>query len=337
MLIKKIYLKTRVFLYSKRKIINKITVYAMIFILLYLLLNSFILTKVIINLANQDKANQKYNNALFLYNIAYSYYGLNHFSDENKKIYLKLPYEISFCEYKNNRKKESEEILSKASSRIQKQYGYYSKENAKFKRKFLIKYYLLTNNPKAAKGELFSLFGIYQKVDFDQNVRADLLRIAGDTFFQQKDPLRAIFFYEKAYSIISKQQKIDYEIYTNIINRICEYEIKEKRTDNAIQTYKNTLTFLQKTNNINNESIPVIMINLAALYSKREETTKEAIQYYEEAIKQIEKLPKSSSLKPNLYEYYSDLKSLYIKNNQPHKASKIDVELARRRRFAFLY
>lgn len=309
----------------------------MAIILLCLFLNSFLSAKVIINRADQEQTNKKYQSAIFLYKLAYPYYSINHFSSVDKDFYMKIPYEISICELREHNTKKSEEIIFKTYSKIQKKYGYYSKENSDFIRKYLIEYYLTINNTTYAKRELLNLFSVYKEVNCDINTKADLLRLAGDIYYQQKDYYNAVSLYEKAYSVISKEPEIDFEVYTKIVHRICDYEIKNNRADNAIDFYKNALSFLQKSKEPNNESIVNIYINLGELYSRSDNNLQQAIASYENAIKLIKELPRGCYLRQNLYVYYNSLKDLYNRNNQSYKATQIDVELARMRRFSLFY
>lgn len=309
----------------------------MIASLLLIFLNSFLSAKIIVNKADMEQINHNYKSAVFFYNIAYSYYCLNHFSQENKHLYLKIPYEIALCELKQKNNQKSSKILSVASSKIIKQYGYYSRENADFIREYLVEYSLSTNNINTARQELINSFTIYRKIGFNQNIMADLLRLNGDIFDLQKNYQKAAYLYEKAYSMINREPEIDYEIYTNIIHKMADCEVKQGHIENAIDIYKNTLHILQGSKRNENEAIAKIQLNLGDLYVKNELSYSGAIDAYENTINIVKTLPKTSYLRKNIYTYYEKLKDLYTKNNQSYKATDIDLELARRRRFAFFF
>lgn len=342
MLNSKLYLKIKYYIRTNKRAINKITVKAMVVILLIIFLNSFFTVKVLVNKADIEQVNQKYSNALFLYNVASSYYNINHFSKENKALYLKIPYEIAVCQLKQKDKRQSLKTLSDASVKIVKQYGVYSKENADFIRQYLIEYNIQANNLQTASEELLYVFNLYRKIGLNQNIIADLLRQNGDILYAQANYQKASFLYNKAFSIIMQNYNknnidIDYEIYTKILHKICDCEVKTGQIDNAISIYKDTLNFLQKSDDKQNEAIANISLNLGDLYIKKGDSFSEAINCYNNAIDIIKNLPKASPLRKNLYSYYKTLKDLYTKNNQSYKASDIDLELARRRRFAFIY
>lgn len=342
MLNSKLYLKIKYYIRTNKKAINKFTAKAMVVILLIIFINTFFSVKILVNKADIDQINHKYSNALFLYGLTYSYYNINHFSKENKALFLRIPYEIAVCQLKQNNKRQSLKALSDASAKIVKQYGADSKENADFLRQYLIEYNIKTNNLQIASEELLYAFNIYRKVGFNQNIIADLLRQNGDIFYAQANYQKADFLYDKAFSIIMQNYNknspdIDYEIYTKIVHNICDCEVKTGQVDNAINIYQDTLKFLQQSSFKQNEAIANISLSLGDLYIKKGDSVSEAISCYNRAIDIIKNLPKASPLRKNLYSYYKTLKDLYVKNNQSYKASDIDLELARRRRFAFIY
>jgi len=80
-----------------------------------------------------------------------------------------------------------------------------------------------------------------------------------------------------------------------------------------------------------------MLINLGDLYSQDDTTTKKAIKCYEHALKSIKELPRSNDYRENIKTYLVTLQNLYNKDGQSYKADEIDIELARQRRFAFIY
>ncbi|MFA7657983.1 MAG: hypothetical protein WCY19_00960 [Candidatus Gastranaerophilaceae bacterium] len=337
MLLRKIYLKIWLFLYSIREILNGIVVIAMITTLLYLFLNNFIFEKIILVRADSDQIKRDYDSAINFYNISYFYYNINHFSKNNKEIYLRIPYEISICYLNENKKEQSIEEMLNAITAIQKQYGIFSRETAYFIRKYLIKYYLENNNIRLAKQEFNNLMTIYKIVGYSDSEMSDLICLKGDLYYQQKRYDSAMALYEQAYSAISTQNNIDYEILAKIVDRLCDYEIVNNNTAEAINIYQNSINLLKTSGWRQQELTAKMLLKLGDLYTKENNQTKTAIKCYEEAIGLIKKLPSNNYLKQNISEYLTTLKDLYNQDGQFHKVDEIDLELARKRRFSFLY
>jgi len=309
----------------------------MIATLLYMFFNFFFFEHFIISKANQDEAKQHYKSAITYYKIAGLYYKYNHSSNLNKKIFMEISYKIAICELKNNNKEGANKSLRQDLTKIQNKYGIYSKETASFIRQYLIPFYFIDKNLTFVQQEFDNALNIYSKIGYDKNTMADLIRIGGDLYYEKKQYPTAIVLYENAYKTIYKQPQMDYEVFAKIVNRICEYQVQNNNSDTAINLYKNSIETLKNAKPKQNEAIAGMLINLGDLYSKDDSTTLSAINCYEEAIGIIKKLSQYSELKQNINTYLLTLKDLYTKSNQPQKASKIETELTRRKRFSFLY
>lgn len=338
MLLRKIYLKTRLFFYSIRKLTSGFIIFAIIAILLYSFMNSFIFKRVVFKEAESKQAHAKYDSAINLYDVAYFYYNLDHFSNENKELYFDIPYQISMCYLGEKNKPKSVEVMLKALTSVQTQYGIFSRETAYFMRKYLIQYYLENNKINLAQREFNNLLIIYKNIGYNGNEMSDIIRISGDIYYQKKLYDTAINFYEQAYKSLSAQSDIDYEVFSKIVNRICDYEVMNKRPEVAVNMYKSSIQTLKNTGKKEDELTAKMLLRLGELYTTIGNTQQnEAISCYEEAIGIIKKLPKASYMKQNISNYYLTLKGLYNQTGQFHKAEDIDVELARRERFSFLY
>lgn len=334
-MLRKLYIKARLFLYAERSFLNKVAVIIMITTFSYLLLDSFLFKTIILDKANHEQLNHNYSNAIVFYNIAYVYYSANHLSDENKDIYLELPYKISLCYLSENDKKKSVQSMLNGITSIQKQYGNFSKENAYFIKNYLIDFYIINNDFGLANSEFNNLVTIYKKIGYDESIVTDLIRINGDLYYQQGNYNEAINLYYQAYDKIVAQNNIDYEVFAKIVNRIGDYEAKNSNVDNAIDIYKKALLTLKNAPNKYSYLTADILINLGSLYSANDMSTKDAINYYEQAIDIIKTLPKTNHLKQNVETYLTTLKTLYIKSNQYTKANETDLEITRQRRFSF--
>lgn len=337
MLIRKIYLKIRLFFYSIRHFLNVFAVTLMSLTLLYLFLNNVFFERIILPEANAQQINNKCDTAINLYNFAQVYYAFNHFSEKNKEIYFEISYEKSVCYLNQNKTKESVNTMLEAITSVQKEYGIFSAETAYFIRKYLIEYYLKNDNIPLAKQEFNNLITIYKKIGYTNNIMSDLICLSGDIYYQQKRYSTAMAFYEKAYSVISTQKNIDYEVFAKIVNRICTYEVQKGNSAEAIDIYKKSIEIFKASGKSQNDLTAIMLMDLGNLYKAGDKNLKPAIQCYEEAIALIKKLPKTSYLKQNIKTYYLILKELYSEDGQFHKVSAIDIELARTRRFSFLF
>lgn len=334
MFYRKLYLKTRLYLYSIRYIINTVFVFYMSATILWLVLNSFVFGTIINNLSNNASLSGKYPTAIKLYKTEYFYYSMFHFTEDNKEIYFGLPYKIAHCYLKNNQKNESIAAMVTGITKIHSQYGIVSRETAYFVRKYLIEYYLDNEKYALASKQFQSLLYIYKKIGYDEVEMADMIRLCGDLYYAQKQYEQAMDFYRKAYDLVSKQKKIDYDTFVKIVNRVAEYEVLNGKYDVAIDLYSKTATALINSGGKQNEYAANMFLALGSLYAKKPKT-KDAIKCYEEAIVLIKKLPRTTYLRQNLQTHLQTLKDLYNDDGQFHKVDEVEVELARERRFSF--
>lgn len=302
----------------------------------YLAINDIFVPKVILGKANYERMNHQCTKAIGLYNIAYFYYYMNHFSQNNKEIYFEIPYKISLCYLENHNKRKAIESMFKGILAVENQYGVYSPEMAYFIRKYLIEFYLLNNSYKLACGEYSNALIIYRKIGYNSNDIADMIRLKGDLAYQQKDYPTAIQFYQNAYDDMFNSENVDYDILAKITNRICDYEALNGNVNNAIERYKKSIDFLRNSGKKQSELTVQMLLRLGDLYSRDDKQIKNAISCYEEAIKMIESLPATTFSKKNISTYLTTLKSLYTQNGQYHETDEVDIELARKRRFSFL-
>lgn len=337
MILRKVYLKIRLFLYSIREILNKIAIVLMIGVLLYLFIDILIFRAIIIGKADNYEVNHKTKNAIAFYNIAYPYYKFNHISEENKNIYFELPYKLSTCYLEIYDKSNSVKSMLDGLTSIQGQYGFFSEENSLFMRKYLIKYFLINKKPEIGRVEYNNLLTIYKKIGYNENIVPDLIRLKGDLYYEQGNYDKAMELYEISYNKLISQRNADYEVLTNIVNKLCAYEIKNNNKNNAIDTYNKAIKTLKASGQKQTPFIAEMLINLGDLYAQDDNSTKPAIKCYEEALEIIKKLPRSSYLRENIKTYLITLQGLYNKSGQYNKVDEIDVELARQRRFAFIY
>lgn len=336
MILRKIYLKIWLFIYSIRKLLNRLAVIFMITTLLYLFLNQLLFNRIILAKADSDMFNKNYDAAIGSYNLAYVYYKINHFSSANKELYYKIPYNISTCYLIKSKKKEAINTMVSAITEIQTQYGIYSHETADFMRKYLIKFYLDNNKTKLAEQEFKNLMTIYKNVGYSDNEMSDLIRLKGDIYYAQRRYDLAINLYQQAYKSIATKGSVDYEVFSRIVDRMCAYDVANGDVSGAIQQYETALKIFQPITWRDKEFKAQMLINLANLYIQQQNKTKQAIAKYVEAIDLIKQLPRNDYLKQHLTEHLNELKELYNQDGQFHKVDEIDVELARRRRFNFL-
>jgi len=309
----------------------------MVAILAYLFTNLFVFQRFILGFAKDGMLRNDYSSAITLYNIAFPYYKINHFSQQNKEIYLNIPYELSTCYLHKNKKTEALESIYKGADATRKEYGTFSNENVTYMRKYLIQYYLENKETTLAEKTFSNLLIIYKKIGCSDEEIADLIRIKGDIYYQQKNYDYAIETYKRAYDASDFNANTDYEIFSKIIGRICDYEIANGKTPEAILTYRKALTVLKDSGERQSELSADMLINLGDIYAKEELTTKDAIICYEKAIEIIKQLPHISPLRQNRQTYMLTLRDLYNKNSQYQKANEIDAELLKQQRFSFLY
>lgn len=337
MLVRKLYLKLRHYFYLKREFFNKAFLILMFTIFLYAFVNFVVFERIILGLANYDRISNNCKNAVKLYNVAYFYYNINHFSDQNKKIYFRLPYELSLCYLKEKDSQRAKQAMLNGVTNIQNKYGLYSPETAYFIRRYLIDYYLLTNDIAQAQQEFKGLIVIYKKIGYDKNIMADLIRVLGDIYYQKNDYEDAMTYYGKAYNALYREKNIDYEIFSRVVDRICDYEVKNSNTNEAIKLYLSSIQLLKTSGSKQNELTADMLLRLAKLYQQNFTPLKTTIPCYEEAIAIIKTLPRTSYLKQNIRPYLITLKTLYEQNNQYVQAQKMDEELIKQKRLNWFY
>ena len=337
MVFRKFYLKMRLFLYSIRKIVNKIIIGLMFAVIFYLFLNLFVFNRVILAKANSEVNNKNYKSAITYYNIAYFYYSLNHFSDENKEHYIEIPYKKALCFLYLNDKKESTKSMLEGLTLLQVQYGIFSKETAGFIRKYLIPYYLLNNKYKLAVNEFNNLIIIYKNIGYSANDTSDVICLSGDLYYEQKKYDEAMTLYRKAYNNLLKEKNIDFEVFSKIVTRMADYEAENKRVDKAIEIYQEAIGILTAAGKNQNEYKAEILIQLGDLYYEDDKSIKNATECYAQATNIIKTLPLSNELRQNITKYLLILEELYDKNNQPNKADEIEIQIIKKRRFSSLF
>lgn len=309
----------------------------MIATIFYLFFNSVILERFVLGRAKYEETTNNPKSAIVFYNVAYTYYNINHYSQTNKEIYFDVPYRISLCYLKDGNREKSVQTILDAVTSVQMQYGLFSEETAYFLKKYLIEYYLINNNISLAQQEFNNLLTIYKKIGCDDSIIFDIMCLRGDLYYKQKNYEEAMPYYEKAYNYVRDKKNIDYDVLVRIVDKICENKINQKEPDSAISIYQDTINLLKNSGGKQSDLTAGILIELGDLYAQEDTKTKEAIKCYEEAIQIIKKLPKSFYLKQNITAYFNILKELYNKDGQFNKASDLDLELARRRRFSFFY
>ena len=253
MVVRKVYLKLRLFFYSIRNLANTALVDIMLFVLFAFVLNYVVSDRLIFNQANNDMLSGKYESAANLYNLSYAYYSLIHFTPANKEIYFAIPYKRAICYLKNHEPQKSIDSMSSGLTSIQHQYGVFSTENAEFTRKYLIEYYIDNHKLGLAENEFKNLVKIYKQIGYSQSEMTDMIRLSGDLYYTEGKHDVAIKLYKQAYKAISQEKDIDYEIYAKIVTRIAKYEIQNHDSGNALLIYKDAVTLLRNSGKKQNE------------------------------------------------------------------------------------
>lgn len=285
--------------------------------------------------ATLDEVNKDYSSAIAFYNGAYLYYKFNHYSEENESNYLAIPYKIAICYLNEGQKEKSAKSMLNGMVSTQKEFGLYSKQTATFIKKYLIPYYLDNNYNALAQNEFGILLTIYKKIGYNNNQLANTIRLRGDLYYQRKDYIKAMFSYEKAYNLISKQTFIDYEILSEIVQRMGDYDIQNGKFDDAINLYNETIKKITPTDTFKKNFMAEMLINLGDTYFKQG-NTKKATESYENAIEIIEKLPRTNSLRQHIVIYLTKLKSLYDSENSYAKSRDMEMRILRAKRFSFI-
>lgn len=338
MISRKLYLKIRIYLYSIRHVITNVLTILLVIICGYIFLDTVIVGQFIMNKANNDAIDKNCKSAIPYYNMAYLFYNFFNFTEQDKYNYMEISYKKAMCYLKTNKKADSIGTMVLGLSNIEKKYGVFSRENAYFIRKYLIEYYLTNNKSKLAMNEFNNLLQIYKVIGYKDYEMADLTRISGDLYYQQKQYDIAMDFYKKAYDSISKQSNIDYEVFSKIVKRIATYEIQNQKTDVALGIYKSSIDVLLNSPVKNSEITAQMLLDLANLSASGDPPNlPEAEIRYEQALEIIRKLPSTNYLKLNIIEYYKTLKDFYTTSGKTQKADEIQDAITRHERFRFLY
>lgn len=335
MLFRKIYLRVRFFLNSAREIIGKLVFIAIALVLFYAFLNNYIFEKIILGNANNYKAEAKYEEAIKFYDIAYFYYGINHYSKNNRQLYFDIPYKKAMCYLAENKKTESIESMLQGLTAIQEDCGVFSPETAYFLRKYLIDYYLANHNVRLAKRAYENLVLICKNIGCNDNEMSDMIRLAGDIYYEQKKYPEAISLYEQAYSLISIQNNIDFDVFSRVVERICDYKVENEQKGDAINIYKSSINLMENSSGVSDELKADMLIRLGNVYGS--DDSLDSMKAYEKAVGIIKNLPKTSTLRQNFLKYLTILKDLYTTNNQYTKAQEVETEIIREKRFSFMF
>lgn len=335
MFFRKIYLRVRFFLHSTKEMTGKIVLIAIFLILFYAFINNYLMEKIIVGSADTYRVESKCENAIKLYDVAYFYYKLNHYTKENQQIYFDIPYKKAVCYLAENKRKESINSMIQGLTVIQEQCGIFSPQTAYFIRKYLVDYYISNNNVRLAKRAYDNLIVIYKNIGCSDSEMSDMIRLAGDIYYEQKKYPEAISLYEQAYDLIAVQNDIDYDVFSRIVNRICDYKLQNGQKEDAIKIYKSSIALLDSSRSVKPELAADMLIKLGDIYGN--ENSLEAMNAYERAVYIVKSLPKSSPLRQNLLKYLTTLKELYVANNQYTKAQDIETEIIKEKRFSFMF
>lgn len=327
--------KIEKFLSSEGKTISKFLVISVIAVVVYFFLNEILFGRFILDRAHYEQVNKNYSSAIDLYNIDYVYYSINRYSKENREKSFEISYNIAACYAKQGDREKSVKTVLDTLTTIQQTYGFFSWESAHYIRKYLTKFYFETGNYSLAYKEFNNLLLIYKKIGYNNSEMADLMTLCAELYSHQGDPDKASSLYKRAYKTISIQRDMDYTIFSEIVNKIANFDVQNKKTKDAIALYKKSIPVLKKSGEEQNELTAQMLLQLGDLYKQDSKTTKDAIKCYEEAIAIIEKLPSSAISKMNLGEYLTTLKGLYNKTNEIAKAKEIDVAIENQKRLAF--
>lgn len=295
--------------------------------LLYTLVNSFYYPKVIIENARSEQFSQKYASAISIYDNANKYYNMNHFSEDNKKIYFGIPYQKAACFLGDKNMQASIRSMSDGVTSIQVQYGTFSPEFAYFIRKYLIPYYLEFGNVKLATKEFDNLLLIYKNISYSDAELADVARLSGDLYYENKQYDIAMQFYKKAYNALIQSKKADYEAFSQIVDRIVQYDIQDGRIELAFEVYRTSIDVLRNSGADQRELTAIMLVKYGDLCLGQNQLPP-AIKSYEEAVELIKALPRLNYMHKNLNFYLSILQKLYTDNGQFSKASEMEYEIA---------
>lgn len=321
MSVRKIFVSITKFLRPIKHNLDKIFIVIVSLCCFYFVLNDLFMERSLLPDANTLMHEKDYKAALGRYNLALFYYKLNHYTNHTKNNYFDVSYKVSVCQYNENQKKKAYENILTTAREIQAQYGFYSKENAYFIKKYLMEFYLENNELVLANNAFRSLLIVESKIGYSNSETADLTRLSGDIYFMAKDVNTALILYNRAYEIISKETKPDYEILMNITNRVAKNKLSLLMTKESIDLYKSSISIVRKAPKKQNEILVNLLVNLGDICAKNDYTVGEAAECYKEAIEITKKLSMKTTAKQNLVEYISTYKKLELRSKFVEKTS----------------
>lgn len=315
MLGQRIYIKTMKGFQLLRRNFLKIAALAIIFYAFYWVVNDLFIERSLIPDANNLMQQKNYKSAIKRYKIAAKYYEINHYTLRARKKYCSVTYKITLCLLEQQDSKKAYENIFNTEKHIKWQYGYYSKENAYFIKNYLIDFYLKNENLNLARAAFKNLIIIDKKIGYSNSEMADLMRIAGDIYFKEKNVNAALESYSKAYETILREKNIDYEIFANVTNKICENQIQINMVDDAIKIYQQSIQTVRAAEKKQDFVLVNFLIKLGNIYATNDSTMNSAVLCYEEAISISKKLPQKTLPRQNLENYTAKYKKLSAKNS----------------------
>jgi len=322
LLFQRIYVKSLKVLRILRRNFFKIVLGFMIFSISYWLVNDLFVERNLLADATNLMQQKNYKVATSRYKLALRYYQINHFTENTKHKYFDVSYKFSICLLKQNFKKEAIQNMLDTESQVRWDYGFYSKDYEYFLRNYLIDFYLQINNINLTKRTFKKIIAINKNLGCNYSEMADLMRVAGDIYFNEKDLKSALNFYNKAYTIITNQKIPDYLILMNITNKICANEVKLGLSDNAIELYENSIEITRQASKPQDLVLSQLLINLGDLYSQNDQTMIDSVNCYEEAIEITKTMPMNTFPRQNLQNYILKYKDLKAKNEFLQKLNK---------------
>ena len=331
---RKRYLKIRVFFYTRRKFFKALFWTLALGAIAYYSINTLLFKNYFVGNAFTDKLEGNYQESISYYDKAQWYYDINHFSEDNKDIYFKIPYEKAVCYLKLNQPKKSISTMVSALTAIENEYGVYSEEMAHFIRKYLIEFYLQSDDVNLAYQEFKNLLDVYKHIGFSDPELADIMRLSGDIYYQKGQIDEAIELYQKAYKSAALIKQMDYDVFFNIVDRVTDYMDKELKNQQLEDIFKQSINVFTTAEPPKKEMAAAMLLKYGDYLAKHDHK-KEAVDKYYDALMYIRHLPRSSYLQKHSAEYIKSLKQLYDDIGQFHKVRQLDIEMAKKRRFSF--
>ncbi|HOQ48825.1 MAG TPA: tetratricopeptide repeat protein, partial [Candidatus Kapabacteria bacterium] len=238
------------------------------------------------------------------------YYNIFGYTRKAKIKKADIQYQIAKTYAAQGNQKDAMNALGTGVMYLQSDFGIYNRTVADYLSNQSADFFISVGDTNRAANVANQAQFIYNKVGITPNDTAALHRIYGKIAFVRNEYNNAFENYQNALDILRNTAEVNHSTYVKTILDIGEYYEHFNHSDLAISIYNEGIKKLDKDLVVAGHNRIALLIKLGKLYKATEKYNK-AQPLYEEAIRLIEKLPRTDLLHASIDDLYTELLAIY--------------------------